>query len=175
MVLAQSSRSLDGVERSIANKDLQVLAPLSVTIASGLFVAEEVNDMVLPQIGMSGEPSTYGELSVAFVLDMLTAVMLVAVGQRSGYAGLTAGVATGAIAHSGMNAIDLVQKGLGEANLLNFSPGSSSSTSGTRTTRSRSSRSRSRSRGSAPSNKSTMSSNKASTPQSRRREQNTWG
>jgi hypothetical protein len=176
MVLADVSRSVDGVERALMDMDLMVMAPIAFLTAGGMVVAQEAVDLVFPQIGLSDNPSNNKELGAAAIFKMALAIGLAYGGTKLGSTTASAVavvLAIGVLGHSGADIIDLAQSmwtGFGGSG-SSSAPTRSSRASGTRT-RQAQSRSTRTARQTAPSSTPTTS---ASTTATDRREEGVWG
>ena len=177
MVLADVSRSVDGVERALMDMDLMVMAPIAFLTAGGMVVAQEAVDLVFPRVGLSDNPSSNAELGAAAIFKMALAIGLAYGGTKLG--GMTASalsvvLAIGVLGHSGADIIDLAQSvwtGFGGSE--SSSAPTRSRASGTqRQTRSRSTRT---ARQTTTASSSGPTATAASPSQTQRREDGVWG
>jgi len=128
MVDADLRKSSRGVTNLLEDRDVVPAAMMGVSVAGGLLAAQELSDYVLPQLGMSRDPSSPTGLGASAAVKTVGAAATVALASRGGDAVMTYGglAAVGMLAHAGLDLFDVVQRGgiIGSMPGVNNSSGS---------------------------------------------------
>lgn len=177
MALSEVSRSVDGIERALTDMDLVVMAPIAFMTAGGMVLAQEAVDLVFPRLNLSPNPSNNAGLGAAAIFKMALAIALAYGGSMAGGRAVMAVavvLAIGVLGSSGADLIDLFQSvwsgfGGSSSSQTRRSRNASRSRQNRRTTQASGQR-----RQASPS-RSGRGSTRASSPDAKKLERQTWG
>lgn len=133
MVTADVRASADGIRSAVNDRDLVSIGAIAVLGSGGVFLGQEIADMVMPMLVGSVDPSTPTELGVSAIVKLLAAVVLGMVATRLGTTGmaLTGVMSFGILVSMGLDLIDMVQRGGLPGAAPSFNSGSSGGVSRT--------------------------------------------
>lgn len=100
------------VQRALSERDVQGLAVVAVSVASGVVIAQELADRILPALGYSANPTSATGFMVSGVVKFAAALVLgVVAAQFSGLALiLSAFIGVGHLASAGADFFNALQR-----------------------------------------------------------------
>lgn len=113
MVSRQTRQAGNEVLDVLSRRDVQGVAAIGLSTAGGVVVAQEITDFILPQLGMSKNPSSAAGLGASALVKGGVALGFGAVATRLSGIGtlITAFMGVGSLTSAGADVIDMLQSG----------------------------------------------------------------